>query len=105
MKAKVNSTGRLLGLGCIASWLAIQAWPGPGYAHRDSQQNLENARVAADSIGLARSPLDRVNGSKEKAAEVYGGLSGRDSTKARRYWLTALSKGLETMRPNLRRYL
>ena len=74
MKAKVNSTGRLLGLGCIASWLAIQAWPGPAYSHRDSQQPFEHARVAADSIG-AMSPLfDRVNVSREKAAEVYGGL-------------------------------
>jgi photosystem II stability/assembly factor-like uncharacterized protein len=74
VKAKVNSTGRLLGLASIASWLAIQAWPGPSYSHRDSQKTFEHDRIAADSIG-AMSPLfDRVNVSREKAAEVYGGL-------------------------------
>jgi hypothetical protein len=74
VKAKVNSTGHLLGLACLAGWLAIQTWPGPSYSHGDSQHTFEHARVAADSISAIRSPLDRVNDSKEKAAEVYGGL-------------------------------
>ena len=74
MKAKVNSTGHLVGLVCLAGWLAIQAWPGPAHSHRDSQKTFEHDRIAGDSIG-AMSPLfDRVNVSREKAAKVYGGL-------------------------------
>lgn len=74
VKIEVNSTGRILRLACIASWLAIQAWPGPQYSHRDSRQAFEHDRVASDSIGAMSPLLDRVNVSKEKAAEVYGGL-------------------------------
>jgi photosystem II stability/assembly factor-like uncharacterized protein len=74
VKTKVNSTRHVFRLVCIASWLAIEAWSGPQYSHRDSQQPFGHDRVAADSIG-AMSPLfDRVNVSKERAAEVYGGL-------------------------------
>jgi len=74
VKAKVNSTGHLLRLVCLAGWLAIQVWPGSAHSHRDSQKTFEHDRIAADSIGAISPLFDRVNDSKEKAAEVYGGL-------------------------------
>jgi photosystem II stability/assembly factor-like uncharacterized protein len=61
VKAKVNSTGHLLGLACIASWLTIQAWPGPGYSHFRGSASPVAAVDAAMQLKVAeangRAPL------------------------------------------------
>jgi photosystem II stability/assembly factor-like uncharacterized protein len=74
VKIKENSTGRIFGLACLASCLAIQTWPGPKHFHRDSRQPFDHDCVAADSIGPVSPLSDRVSVSKERAAEAYAGL-------------------------------